>query len=109
MLILVDRPPHSFGCPRRRDAMKTVAPRTAENEGRTRIIERPDGIYWRDEDGIEYGPFASLTDAMADRESAMAAEVEDLEEADGEFAIADWVDPDTGELAETSVPHIEDH
>jgi hypothetical protein len=91
--------------------MKTVTPRTAEEEGRTRIIERPDGIYWRDEDGIEYGPFASLTAAMADRAAAMAAETEEPEEAeaDGEFDIADWVDPDTGELAEASVPHIEDH
>lgn len=91
--------------------MKTVVPLTAEREGRTRIIERPDGVYWRDEDGIEYGPFATLTDAMADREAAIAAETEELEEAeaDGEIDIADWVDPDTGELAEASVPHIEDH
>lgn len=91
--------------------MKTVAPRTAEKEGRTRIIERPDGIYWRDEDGIEFGPFATLADAMADREAAIAAEAEQLEEAeaDGEIDVADWVDPDTGELAEASVPHIEDH
>ena len=91
--------------------MKTVTPGTTEREGRTRIIERPDGIYWRDEDGIEYGPFATLTDALADRASALAAEAEELEEsdADGELDIADWVDPDTGEIAEASVPHIEDH
>lgn len=84
---------------------------TGTEEGRTRIIERPDGIYWRDEEGIEFGPFASLAEAMADRESAMAADAEELEgaEADGEFDIADWVDPDTGELAEGAVPHIEDH
>ena len=91
--------------------MKTATPEATGKEGRTRIIERPDGVYWRDEDDIEYGPFASLADAMADRESAMAAEAEDLEkaEADGEFDVTDWVDPDTGELAEASVPHIEDH
>jgi hypothetical protein len=91
--------------------MKTAAPLTAEKEGRTRIIERPGGVYWRDEDGIEFGPFATLADAMADREAALAAETEELEEAeaDGEIDIADWVDPDTGEIAEASVPHIEDH
>lgn len=91
--------------------MKTVTPQPAEKQGRKRIIERPDGIYWRDEDGIEYGPFATLAAAMADRQSAMAAEAEELEqaEADGEFDVADWVDPDTGELAEASAPHIEDH
>jgi hypothetical protein len=91
--------------------MKTTTPRVAENEGHTRIIERPDGIYWRDEDGIEYGPFASLSEALADRESVMAAEAEQLEEADadGKLDIADWVDPDTGELAEGAGPHLEDH
>jgi hypothetical protein len=91
--------------------MKTVTPRTAEKEGRTRIVERPDGVYWRDEDGIEYGPFASLADATADRAAALAAEAEELEEAepDGDLDIADWVDPDTGELAEGAGPHIEDH
>jgi hypothetical protein len=91
--------------------MKTVTPQATDNAGRTRIIERPDGIYWRDEDSIEYGPFASLTEAMADREASGADEAEELEgaEADGEFDVADWVDPDTGELAEGAGPHIEDH
>lgn len=91
--------------------MKTVTPAAIEKEGRTRIIERPDGIFWRDEDGIEYGPFATLNQAMADRDTALAAEAEELEEADadGGFDVADWVDPDTGELAEGAGPHIEDH
>ena len=91
--------------------MKTATPRTTEEKSRTRIIERPDGVYWRDEDGIEYGPFASLTEAIAERAAAMAAEGEELEEAepDGDLDIADWVDPDTGELAEGAGPHIEEH
>lgn len=91
--------------------MKTATPQTTVEEGRTRIIERPDGVYWRDEDGIEYGPFATLNDAIADRAAALAAEAEEREEAgpDGDLDIADWVDPDTGELAEGAGPHIEDH
>jgi len=34
---------------------------------------------------------------------------EPLEEAESDIGIADWIDPDTGEPAEDSVPHIEDH
>jgi hypothetical protein len=34
---------------------------------------------------------------------------ETLAEAASEVGIADWVDQDTGELAEESVPHIEEH
>ena len=34
---------------------------------------------------------------------------ESVEEAEEEIGIADWVDPDTGELAEELTPRIEDH
>jgi hypothetical protein len=34
---------------------------------------------------------------------------ESLEEAQDELGIAGWVDPDTGELAEEVVSHIEEH
>ena len=34
---------------------------------------------------------------------------ESLEEAESELGLADWIDPDTGEPAEESVPRIEDH
>ena len=34
---------------------------------------------------------------------------ETLEEAESEIGVADWIDPDTGEPAEESVPRIEDH
>jgi hypothetical protein len=32
-----------------------------------------------------------------------------LHEAENEIGIADWIDPDTGEPAEESIPHIEDN
>lgn len=89
--------------------MKTVTPQPATAAGRTRIIERPDGIYWQDEDGIEYGPFASLNDAMADRDAALAAEAEEPDDADSDLDMADWVDSETGEISESAMPHIEDN
>lgn len=79
------------------------------------VIERPDGFYWQDkENGEEYGPFATLVEALADIESDPAS-VKDIEpgesllEAEEELGIADWIDPDTGAPAEESIPHIEDH
>ena len=34
---------------------------------------------------------------------------ESVAEAESELGMADWIDPDTGEPAEESVPRIEDH
>lgn len=77
-----------------------------------RIIERPDGFYWEDlASGEEAGPFASRVDAAADMEYLADSHFEpgeSVSEAASEVGIADWVDQDTGELAEESVPHIED-
>ena len=82
-------------------------------EGRTQFIERPDGFYWQEaKGGKEYGPFATLVEAEAD---ALSNEITDfepaetVEEAEAEIGIADWVDPETGDPAEESVPRIEDH
>ncbi|MDO8959610.1 MAG: hypothetical protein Q7U85_07745 [Rhodocyclaceae bacterium] len=85
---------------------------TTASYARTRIIERPDGFYWQStEDGEEFGPFATLAEAVEGMESADAnIEVgESLQEAESEIGIADWIDPETGQPAEESVPHIEDH
>jgi hypothetical protein len=79
---------------------------------RTRFIERPDGMYWQFEDGGgEFGPFATLAAAVADMEAFGEAigVGESLEEAESEIGIADWIDPDTGQLAEDHVPRLEDH
>ncbi len=79
------------------------------------VIERPDGFYWQAaENGEEYGPFATLVEAFADMESdpSSVKEIEpgeSLHEAEEELGIANWIDPDTGQPAEESVPHIEDH
>lgn len=77
------------------------------------VIERTDGFYLQDRRiGEEYGPYATFLDAVASMESNVNIELEpceDLKEAEEELGIADWIDPDTGALAEESVPHIEDH
>ncbi|MGO9443533.1 MAG: hypothetical protein ACLPXB_02015 [Thiobacillaceae bacterium] len=76
----------------------------------TRLIERPDGFYWRDEGGTEeYGPFPSLAEAVGDMEYSADSDYEpgeSLEEAEGELGISDWIDPDTGLPAEESLTHL---
>jgi len=34
---------------------------------------------------------------------------ETVEEAEAEMHIADWIDPETGEPAEESIPRLEEH
>jgi len=86
------------------------------NDGR--VIERPDGFYWQDPRGTqEYGPFATLLDAIADMDVEDAPEdadeplevAETIEEAESEVGISGWIDPETGELAEEQRPRLEDH
>lgn len=93
--------------------MKTVIPETPPDYDSTRIIERPDGFYWQDKaSGEEYGPFATLLEAVDDMEYNADSDFEEgesLQEVEDEIGVADWVDPETGELAEESRPHIEDH
>lgn len=77
------------------------------------ILLRPDGYHWQTPDGTqEFGPFETLEAALADMESAGedgAEPGETLQEAEDELGVADWIDPDTGELAEgQSTPHLSD-
>ena len=75
------------------------------------IIERPDGFYWEDRsDGKLYGPFPSLLEAEQDmlyEADSDFEEGETLEEAEAEIGISDWVDPDTGTLAEDATPRLD--
>lgn len=82
------------------------------------VTERPDGFFWQDpKTGREYGPFATLAEAMADMDVEDSPEelreplevAESLEEAEAEVGISGWVDPETGELAEEERPRIEEH
>jgi len=77
-----------------------------------RIFARPDGYYWLAPDGKqEIGPFETFAEAMADMDSGDAAgwtPGETLAEAESEIGVADWIDGDSGALAEGQAPtHIE--
>lgn len=92
--------------------MAIEIPETPADYEKTRIIDRPDGFYWqREGSDEEFGPFATLAAAVEDMEYADAniQAGEPLEEAESEIGIGDWIDPETGQPAEESIPRIEDH
>jgi hypothetical protein len=93
--------------------MSQIIPETPSNFDHARVVERPDGFYWSDrETGEAYGPFPSLVEAVQDMEYQEESDyepAESLEEAEAELGLSGWVDPDTGELAEDTVTHLEDH
>ena len=93
--------------------MKQVIPQSARDYDRDRIIERPNGFYWQSEGSRrETGPFPTLVEAVADMQASDEAGYEpgeSLGEAENELGISDWIDPDTGEPAEESIPRLEDH
>jgi hypothetical protein len=91
---------------------KQVIPETSADHDHTRVIERPDGFYWLDEEAKEeYGPFATLMEAVTDMEYNADSDyepAESLHEAEEEIGISDWIDPDTGLPAEESLTHLND-
>lgn len=91
--------------------MTTQSPRTAPPSADDGIVQRPDGFYWRDEDGgPEFGPFESYELARVDRDGSDDASLAPgalLQEAEREIGIADWIDGESGEPAEGgSPPHL---
>lgn len=93
--------------------MSEIIPETPADYDHTRIIELPDGFYWLDQvTNARYGPFATLLEAVRDMEYQSEGELEaesSLEEVEDELGLTAWVDPDTGELAEDTFTHLEDH
>ena len=93
--------------------MSQPIPQTPPDFDRTRVTERPDGFYWQaKDDGREYGPFATLLEAVQDMQAAEDAApepCETLEQAERELGVADWIDPETGAPAEEERPRIEEH
>lgn len=93
--------------------MRQVVPETPPDYDRTRIIERPNGFYWQSkEDGREYGPFATLLEAVQDMQASdelVSDAAEAVAEAESELGIADWVDPETGQPAEETLTRLEEH
>lgn len=90
-----------------------IIPQTPPEYDQTRVIERPDGFYWQDKltDKL-YGSFATMLEAVQDmqyRGDTGYEEGESLEDAEAEIGIADWIDPETGQPAEGSPPHLNDN
>jgi hypothetical protein len=100
----------------KKPAPAPVAPPPEEEvlkkEPQRHLIERPDGFYWHSADsGEEYGPFTTLAEAESDMLAGGESSLEapDLQEAESEIGVSEWIDPETGGPAEDSVPRIEDH
>ena len=94
--------------------MTQAIPETSPDFDRTRIIERPDGFYWQAKDaGKDYGPFATLLEAVQDMqysdESSSYEPGETVQEAEAEIGISEWTDPDTGLPAEEGPTRTEEH
>jgi hypothetical protein len=93
---------------------KTTPVATASSESDlTRVLERPDGFYWQDMPTEKmYGPFSTRLEAeldMAGQSDNGFEEGESLEDAEAEIGIAGWIDPDTGEPAESLSPRRSDN
>jgi len=94
--------------------MTKTIPTTRADFDRTRIIERPDGFYWQSlEDGREHGPFVTLMDAAMDMQEVddegEGDDVDGLREAEDVLGVPEWVDPETGQLADDEWTRTEDH
>ncbi|MCZ7564611.1 MAG: hypothetical protein M5U08_13245 [Burkholderiales bacterium] len=78
-----------------------------------RILERPDGFYWQSKQtGKEFGPFESLAAAVEDVGFSADAELDvpdTLEEAEADLGVEGYIDPQTGDLEDPSLPRLEDH
>ena len=95
------------GTPRKEDMPEEVMEPEADN-GRDRIVVRPDGYHWLTPDGKqEFGPFETVELAREDMDAAderALAPAITLSEAEREIGIAEWLDPETGEPAEGPSP-----
>ena len=77
------------------------------------LVHHPDGYYWLGADGrMQIGPYATAELALADMHRSADDDIEpdeSLPEAEQALGLSDWLDPDTGELAEATHTRIEDH
>ena len=93
--------------------LRVAAPTETVETDEPRIAPHPDGFYWRNE-LHEVGPFATFEDARADMDSAQTAEGaalvsdESLNQVQDDIGVDNWVDSDTGSLAEEQRPCIEE-
>ncbi len=77
------------------------------------LVHHPDGYYWLGGDGrVQIGPYATAEEALADLHRAAEDDIEPdetLPEAEQALGLSDWLDPETGGLAEATHTRLEDH
>ena len=77
------------------------------------LVHHPDGYYWLGADGrLQIGPYATAEEALADLHRSAEDDIEPEEsllEAEQALGLSDWLDPDTGGLAEATHTRLEDH
>lgn len=77
------------------------------------LVHHPDGYYWLGRGGrLQIGPYATAEAALADLHRTDEDDIEpeeSLPEAEMVLGLSDWLDPDTGELAEATHTRLEDH
>ena len=78
----------------------------------SRVVEHPDGWYWVAPDGHQqFGPFDSVEAVLADMDMVDSGpdSGQMLADAERDIGQADWIDPETGSLAEDTRTRIEEH
>lgn len=83
-----------------------------EEDRLSRVVAHPDGWYWIAPDGHQqFGPFDSMEAVLADMEPGDASPDagQTLQETERVLGLGDWIDPETGSLAEDLRIRIEDH
>lgn len=77
------------------------------------LVHHPDGYYWLSAGGrVQIGPFRTAEEALAEMHRADDGDIEadeSLPEAEQALGLADWLDPDTGGLAEATHTRLEEH
>jgi hypothetical protein len=88
------------------------SPAPTTDERLSRVVEHPDGWYWTAPDGHQqFGPFDSVETVLADMDASDAGPDagQTLQETERVLGLGDWIDPETGALAEDTRVRIEDH
>ena len=82
------------------------------DERLARVVEHPDGWYWvAPDEHQQFGPFESMEAVLADMDTTDAGPDtgQTLAETERVLGLADWIDPETGTLAEDTPLRLEDH
>lgn len=93
--------------------MPRAIPKSMPEFENARIVDRPDGYYWQStETNEESGPFRTLSEVVEDLEFNADSDFDapdTLEEAEADLGVDGYIDPETGELEDPSLPRLGEH